>query len=204
MGQIGDTLRKLRLERELTLKQLADACDLSTSFLSQAERGLCSISVPTLARVCQALGLSLHELFAIVDPPEEKPASSSPRGVFKSVDQPAVNLSDAAIKYRFLSRESPDRLFEVVIGEIPVGYVFPPASHDGEEFGYVLEGRLRLTLDDEVHTLGPGDSYHFGAHTVHGYEAIGEEDVRVLWVQTLKDLRIRSGVLKESDEPPSD
>ena len=191
MPRIGATLRGLRRKQGLTLRQLADACELSTSFLSQAERGLSSISVPTLERVVGALGLSLREFFAIVDPPDS-PHSE----ILRSDDQPAVNLSDAAIKYRFLNRDFPGRLFEVVIGEIPAGYTYPPAAHDGEEFGYVLEGKLRLTLEDADHVLGPGDSYHFGPRTVHGYEAIGDGDVRLLWVQTLRDLEIRSGLPK--------
>jgi quercetin dioxygenase-like cupin family protein/DNA-binding Xre family transcriptional regulator len=194
MAQIGETLRKIRLEQGVTLKQIAVTCKLSTSFLSQAERGLSSISVSTLERVCNALGLSLREFFAEADPVDV--ADGARTEVLRAADQPAVNLSDAAIKYRFLGREFPGRLFEVVVGEIPSGYVYPPASHEGEEFGYVLEGRLRLTLSDAEYDLGTGDSYHFGAHTVHGYEATSEEDVRVLWVQTLKDLKIRTGLLK--------
>jgi len=194
MVQIGETLRKVRLERGFTLKQLADACELSTSFLSQAERGLSSISVSTLERVCSALGMSLREFFAMADPPYS--ADESHSEVLRSDDQPAVNLSEASIKYRFLGRDFPGRLFEVVIGEIPRGYTYAPASHEGEEFGYVLEGRLMLSFEDSSHELGPGDSYHFGAYTVHGYEAIGDENVRLLWVQTLKDLKIRSGLLK--------
>jgi transcriptional regulator with XRE-family HTH domain len=202
MPQIGETLRKIRLERGLTLKRLADACELSTSFLSQAERGLSSISVSTLERVCEALGTSLREFFALADPPGSAEPSYSE--VLRSDDQPAVNLSEAAIKYRFLSRDFPGRLFEVVIGEIPLGYTYPPASHEGEEFGYVLEGRLKLSIEQADHVLGPGDSYHFGPRTVHGYEAIGEEDVRLLWVQTLKDLQIRSGLPKPAIDPKAD
>jgi len=193
MAQIGETLRNVRLEQGLTLKQLAESCELSTSFLSQAERGLSSISVATLERVAGALGLSLREFFALADPPGSGMAYSE---VLRSDDQPAVNLSDASIKYRFLNRDFPGRLFEVVIGEIPAGYTYPLASHEGEEFGYVLAGQLQLSFEENQFVLGPGDSYHFGAFTVHGYEALGDDDVRILWVQTLKDLQIRSGLSK--------
>jgi transcriptional regulator with XRE-family HTH domain len=199
MARIGETLRKIRLDRGFTLKQLANACELSTSFLSQAERELSSISVATLERVCGVFGISLREFFALADTPGSADASYSE--VLRSDDQPAVNLSEASIKYRFLSRDFPGRLFEVVIGEIPCGYKYPPASHEGEEFGYVLEGQLKLSFEDADHVLGPGDSYHFGAYTAHGYEAIGDENVRLLWVQTLKDLQIRSGLLKPEVDP---
>jgi quercetin dioxygenase-like cupin family protein len=181
----------------MTLKSLAALCHVSTSFLSQAERGLCSISIPTLERICDGLGLTLSEFFAELGASARE--AKAPPMVLRSEEQHAVSLSEAAIKYRFLSRDFPGRLFEVVIGEIPAGYVYPSASHDGEEFGYLIQGELRLTLGEEEYLLHPGDSYHFGPHTEHGYEAIGSEPVRLLWVQTLKDLKIRSGVPKQGD-----
>ncbi len=188
-------LRNLRRDRGMTLKDLATACSLSTSFLSQAERGLCSVSIPTLERICAVLNVTLAEFFTMVTPAAQ--STESTPTVLHSEDQAAISLSDASIKYRFLSRDFPGRLFEVVIGEIPTGYVYPPAAHAGEEFGYVLSGCLRLTLGEEEHMLHPGDSYHFGPYALHGYEAMGDEHVRLMWVQTLKDLKIRSGTPKD-------
>jgi len=196
MARLGEALRKLRQDAGLTLLLLADACELSTSFLSQAERGRSSISVTTLGRVTAALGLSLGEFFAIVDPPTIN--VSRHLDILHYGDQSSVNLSDAVIKCRFLNREFPGRQFEVVIGEIPTAYTYPPAAHEGEESGYVLDGRLRLRINEVDHVLGPGDSHHFGPHIPHGYEAVGNGDVRMLCVQTLRYLNIRSGVRKDT------
>ncbi|MFC2095932.1 helix-turn-helix domain-containing protein [Candidatus Bipolaricaulota bacterium] len=196
MKRIGEFLRGLRLEKGLSLKVLGDACDVSSSFLSQAERGLCSISIPTLERVCEALGVTLAEFFCLLEP--STGLSSTTAAVLRAEDQSAIQPSDASIRYRFLSRDFPGRLFEVVIGEIPTGYTYPLASHEGEEFGYLLEGELRLLLGEDEHLLRPGDSYHFGPFAEHGYEALGDKDVRIMWVQTLKDLKIRSGQPKGS------
>ena len=190
MERIGALLRKLRLEKKLSMKALGDRCEVSSSFLSQAERGLCSISISTLERICVALGVSMAEFFFLLEP---NSALASTPPVLRSEDQNAVHLSEASIRYRFLSRDFPGRLFEVVIGEIPSGYVYPLSSHKGEEFGFILEGELRLLLNEDVYELRPGDSYHLGPHADHGYEAMGDVDVRILWVQTLKDLKIRSG-----------
>jgi len=192
MKEVGATLRKIREERKRSLTALAKACGVSASFLSQAERGLCSISIDSLERVCQQLGVSLTQFFAQMERSRAEAAGIPP--VLRAEEQRAVNLSDAAIKYRFLSREFAGRLFEVVIGEIPPEYVFPAAVHEGEEFGYILSGTLRLTLQDSEHRLSSGDSYHFGPFESHGYEAMNDAPVRILWVQTLKDLNIRSGM----------
>lgn len=193
VDRIGKLLRKLRVAKALSLKALGETCDVSSSFLSQAERGLCSVSIPTLERICTALGISMAEFFFLLEPNQELAPA-----VLRSEDQNTVVVSDASIRYRFLSRDFPGRLFEVVIGEIPTGYVYPPSSHEGEEFGYLLEGDLCLTLDEDEHLLHCGDSYHFGAFAKHGYEAVGDTNVRILWVQTLKDLKIRSGQRKSS------
>jgi quercetin dioxygenase-like cupin family protein len=77
-------------------------------------------------------------------------------------------------------------LFEILIGELPPNYHYPPVAHEGEEFGFVLEGRLALRVGEESYELGPGDSYHFLATVPHGYETDEQETARVLWVQTLK------------------
>ena len=105
----------------MTLKRVAQAANVSTSFLSQAERGLCSVSIPTLGRISAVLGVPLAELFAQAGPVANV-TEPSPT-VLRAEEQHAVNLSDAAIKYRFLSRDVPGRLFDVVIGEIPTRYV---------------------------------------------------------------------------------
>ena len=68
---IGETLRRIRLEHGLTLRQVAQSCGLSISFLSQAERGISSVSVSALERVCRVFGLSLREFFTVADPPSE-------------------------------------------------------------------------------------------------------------------------------------
>jgi len=198
MDDVGQRIRDLRQKRDWTLKQLADRCDLSTSFLSQVERGLSSVSITSLHIICQALGITLADFFG--DSTRPKDPSSLVRGaseVTKVADQPVINVSDAAIRYRFLSHEFPGRQFEILIGEISPGYHYPPAPHEGEEFGYVLEGQLKMTIGDEVYALGPGDSYHFSASIAHGYEAESEKGVKVLWVQTLKYFQARDGVKSE-------
>ncbi|MGB2982345.1 MAG: cupin domain-containing protein [Candidatus Bipolaricaulia bacterium] len=204
MDAVGQHIRELRKERDWTLKQLADCCELSTSFISQVERGLCSISIASLHTICQALEVKLADFFAQVDAPVRALLQSErTTEVMKAKDQPAIIVSDSAIKYRFLSRDFPGRELEILIGEISPGYLYPPAPHKGEEFGYVLSGRLRLTINEKTFVLGPGDSYHFNARSPHGYEVDGTEPVKVLWVGTLRYFQLRDGLLASSnDEDP--
>jgi transcriptional regulator with XRE-family HTH domain len=200
MDGIGSQVRSLRRSRGLSLARLAEASGCSQSFLSQLERGLTSVSIPVLEAICGALCVSVSEFFASLE--DLSPALRDPvSSVLRASDQVAVNLSKAAIKYRFLTRDLPEQGFDIVIGEIPTGYVYPPASHSGEEFGYLLEGRLRLSLEGRTMDLEPGDSYHLVSSSPHGYEALGTDPVRILWVQTVRDLQIREGIATARSEP---
>jgi transcriptional regulator with XRE-family HTH domain len=190
MIAVGQHVRLLRQERGWTLANLAERCELSTSFISQLERGLCSISIASLETICGALGVTLGDFFTHVDG-EERDASDME--VMMAHDKPAVSLSEGLIAYRFLSRCFVGRKLDAVVGHISAGYDYPPTSHEGEEFGYVLEGRLRLTIGDRVYRLKPGDSYHFGPLVPHGYAADEVPLVKVLWVGTLLGFRRRDG-----------
>ncbi|GAJ13225.1 unnamed protein product, partial [marine sediment metagenome] len=159
----------------MTLRDLSQQCSLSVSFLSQIERGLSSFSIPSLRAICQALNVSLPDLLVLSDGPGMAfLADPRPPEITKGDNQSYINLSDTSIKYRFLSGGFPGRQFEVLIGEMSPGYHNPPTSHEGEEFGFVLEGRVKFTIGEEPYALGPGDSYHLMATTPHGYE-VGDE-----------------------------
>ena len=185
--ELGRRIRTLRQQKGLTLKDLSAHCNLSASFLSQIERGLSSFSIPSLRSICQALDVSLPDLLILSDGPGMAfLADPRPPEITKGDNQPYINLSDTSINYRFLSGGFPGHQFEVIIGEMSSGYHSPPTSHEGEEFGYVLKGRVKLTIDKQGYTLGPGDSYHLVASTLHGFETNHEQGAKVLWVQTAK------------------
>jgi transcriptional regulator with XRE-family HTH domain len=160
MASLGERLRALRTARGLSLAQLAKRCGCSTSFLSQVERGLSSISIPVLGTVCEALSISLSQFFSMLEADGGEGAVKDPlSSVLRVGEQVGINLSKAAIKYRFLTRDLPLRGFDIVVGEIPSGYVYPPAAHEGEEFGYILEGRLlprRFDIASRVSGSGIG------------------------------------------------
>ncbi len=187
MVDVGNFLRLLRTHRGWTLRDLSERCTLSVSFLSQVERGLSSLSITSLDAICEALGISLSDLFLNYKNTEDAVSLSvKPTEIIKATERPYIQISSASIKYQFLSGEFPERLFEILIGEIPPNYHYPPVVHGGEEFGYVLEGYLKLKIGQEIYELGPSDSYHFLATTPHGYETDEQGGAKVLWVQTLK------------------
>lgn len=172
-------MRALRKAKGWTLKELSKRCGLSVSFLSQVERGQSTLSIVSLYTICDALGVPASELLSV-----PKPVST----VLKDGEQPIIRLPNADITYRWLSGDFPGRVIEVLIGEFPPNYRHPLAAHEGEEFGYVLEGKLILQIGEKRYHLEPGDSFHFPASLPHGYTTEAE-GARVLWALTQKFIR---------------
>jgi len=187
--EVGRRLRHLRRQRGLTLRSLSEQCGLSVGFLSQIERGLSSFSIPSLRAICEALDVALADMLVMSNGPGKAFfADPRPAAITKGDNRSYVSLSDMSIKYRFLSAEFPGRRFEVLIGEMTQGSSHEPHIHDGEEFGYILDGTLDLTIAEERHRLGAGDSYHLLGSTSHRCAA-GESGAKVLWVQTARYAR---------------
>jgi quercetin dioxygenase-like cupin family protein len=142
------------------------------------ERGISFPSIVSLYAICKALGISISEILTDLGKPSKT--------VIKEADQPLIRIADSAVSYRYLSGEFPERVIEVLINEFPSNYWHPLASHEGEEFGYVLEGHITLRIGEDVYSLGPGDSYHFKASKPHGYETSDKEGAKILMVTTQK------------------
>ncbi len=190
LQEVGRRIRHLRRKRELSLRRLSEQCGLSVGFLSQIERGLSSFSIPSLRSICQALDVSLAEMLVMSNGPGKAfLADPRPSAITRGDNRSYVSLSDVSTKYRFLSATFPGRRFEAFIGEMAAGSVHDLHRHEGEEFGYVLEGGLDLLIGEEHHRLGPGDSYHLLGTTAHRCAACEAQGAKVLWVQTARYAR---------------
>lgn len=155
---IGDTVRRLRRDRGLTLRQLADASGVSQAFLSQTENGHAAPSIMTLHRIATALGSSTHELLA-------RSSAHVPLLTRGSTTE-TVGFRDG-IAMRFLAPGQQRMVANEIIAE-PGADAGEHASHGGEELVYVLEGELTVLLGDaEQHVLGSGDSLYYSAALDH-------------------------------------
>jgi len=190
LQEVGRRIRHLRRKRELSLRRLSEQCGLSVGFLSQIERGLSSFSIPSLRAICSALDVSLAEMLIMSNGPGKAfLADPRPATITRGDSRSYVSLSDASTKYRFLSTAFPGRRFEAFVGEMAAGSAQDFHRHEGEEFGYVVEGMLDLAIGEEHHQLGPGDSYHLLATTPHRCAACEREGAKVLWIQTARYAR---------------
>ena len=170
----GARLRELRLQRGWTLQELARRSFLSRAFLSRLESGDRQASIAAALTLSKIFGVSLASLF-------ESPLAMDPCVIVRAVD--AVEQTVNGLAYVPLS--NPARFFNLQPMRIRVS----PSrrgdehyNHDGEEWIYVLSGRLVLSLAGRTYDLAPGDAAHFESRLPHRLIAPGPEDAEVVLV----------------------
>lgn len=168
---VGPRIRQFRTQAGLSLRQLADRCELSTGFLSQVERGRSSIALSTLRTVATALQHPIADFFTTsLESTAGLDDQGSQEVVFtlnRQSDRPQRVVSGGR-HYEMLSARVPGLVLEPMLVFIEPGSTREdPTSHAGEEFAYILEGELLYRVGDTDHRLFPGDSLHLRSNTPH-------------------------------------
>lgn len=160
--RLGARLREIRKQRRMTLVQLAAATDLSHPFLSQVERGLANLSLPSLRRIAVALETSPVELMAAAESDEARlrrvevtragTRRTTPNGFARGVASSLVKAG---------------RPFMPIVVESDAADPEESFVHAEDEFVYVLEGAVVLETDGRAHELDEGDSIYFAGGVRH-------------------------------------
>ena len=174
--KIGNKLRRLRLQRGLTQEELADRCELSKSFISLLERDLTSPSLDTLSDLMEALGSDLPTFFREKD---EKLVFGS-EDIFVKEDPDGLK---GMIRWLIPSAQK-NQMEPILVEMAPGGQTAEDDPHEGEEFGYVLSGTIRIVLGDRVERVRKDESFYFRHAAPHKLVNAGKSACRVLWVST--------------------
>jgi transcriptional regulator with XRE-family HTH domain len=171
---IGAQLREARLAARMSMAEVAGKAGLTKGFVSKLERDLVNVSVASLIRLCDALGVSVGSLF-----------QASRGEVVRRGAYPPINFGGQKISEYLLTPSSEKRM-QAILSDIQPGggsgdepYSLPADV----EFVFVLAGKLEMTVAGEKVTLGPGDAFTFPATTDRTFRAAsGQGPTRVLWV----------------------
>ena len=175
--QIGKKLRELRMRRNLTQEELADRCELSKGFISQVERDLASPSIATLVDMLECLGSNLQTFFA--DDSREK-VVFAPADMFEKADDDQLHG-----KITWLVPDAQKNSMEPILLELePQGESSSIPPHEGEEFGYVLAGRITLVTSKREYVVRAGSSFCLHPSTPHSLRNSGKTKAKVLWIST--------------------
>ena len=147
--------------------------------VSKIENGKVAPSLALLHRLVAAIGTNISAL--LEDTPNNRITRVGQRPIFR---QP--NAADGeAIEMELLTPTPSPVLFQSSVHIIPQNAKSDgPIEHEGEDFGYVLEGKLELFVGDETFQLGVGDTFYFPSTSPHSYRNPGETVAKVLWFNT--------------------
>lgn len=174
LAGVAPQLRDLRKRRGLTLEVAARRLELSPAYLSRLETGRRQPSLPLLLTLARAYGTTVSDLLGETPPERDS--------VIRAGQVEPTEAGGWVYRQAGGSR----RAMQALHVHVPSGSQNNLVrAHAGEEWLYVLAGRLRLTLGDGEHELGPGDSAHYDSLTPHRITALPPEGTDLLFVHTL-------------------
>ena len=171
---LGEKIKRMRLQKGLTQEELADRCELTKGYISQLENNLNSPSIATLTDILAALGSSLAEFFQ--EETEEKIVYSKNEFIEKDSD---------GILFNWLIPNAQKNMMEPVLVELAEGAeTAGDIPHEGEEFGYVLEGKIAIVLGKTHHSCKKGEAFYYTASKPHSIINKGKSKAKFLWIST--------------------
>ncbi|MCQ2577072.1 MAG: XRE family transcriptional regulator [Treponema sp.] len=176
----GEKLRRVREQKNLTLKVVAREAGVSESLVSQIERNLVSPAIDTLLALADVLDVNLEFLF-------EEYRRVHPVTVLSAGERPT--REEGMVIYEELCRPNaldPNSNLESYVVRIPAGANTSHGSygHPGREFGMVIQGECTLKYENREYHLKAGDSVSFPAASPHTLENTGNEEMKAFWVVT--------------------
>lgn len=171
---IGNKLKELRVLKGLTQEELADRSELSKGFISQLERNLTSPSITTLMDILQCLGTSTGEFFN--EAPDEQI-------VFGKQDYFVKEDTEYKNEIKWIIPNAQKNTIEPIYLTLQAGgSTCPDTPHEGEEFGYVLQGAVSIHLGNKTYKAKKGESFYYTADKTHFLSS--KNGATLIWVSS--------------------
>lgn len=171
---LGEKIKRMRKQKGLTQEELADRCELTKGYISQLENNLNSPSIATLTDILSALGSNLAEFFR--EETKEKVVFSKNEFIEKDTD---------GVLWHWLIPNAQKNMLEPVLVELSEDTeTNGDVPHEGEEFGYVLEGKIAIELGNERHPCKKGEAFYYAADKPHKIVNKGKGKAKFLWIST--------------------
>ena len=176
MENIYERIRSLRVNMNMTLKELSEKSGLSISFLSQVERGNSSLAITSLQKIADVFNVSMSSFF-------ENTVSNS---FFTPVEgRKAFQIERSNAVFARLGGDFSGKVLE------PIHIILAPRqeqdvvfNHPGEEFYYILKGKVLMMIGDKEYEMNEGDTIHFPSMLDHTCHNLTDEPVHMIAVLT--------------------
>ena len=170
--EIGIKIKALRLKNNLTQEELADRCELTKGYISQLENDLTNPSIETLNDILVVLGSNLGEFFQNED---VEPL------VFHKEDYFTKDYGDSLTTWLVPSAQK-NAMEPILLDLLEKGAKETDMPHEGEEFGYVVAGKIKLTVGRRIFTVEKGETFYYKADKKHSIENVTDKKATVLWI----------------------
>lgn len=170
--ELGTKIKRLRLQNNLTQEELADRCELTKGYISQLENELTSPSITTLEDILNALGTTFADFFK--DEKEEKVVFTEAEFIEKVADTHKIEW--------LVPNAQKNEMEPIRVTVEPHTTLEEDVPHEGEEFGYVISGRVWLHMGQAAYCVKKGEVFYFTSDKPHRLENRTNEKAVVLWV----------------------
>lgn len=175
MEEIAKKLASLRRKHKMTLKEVAAKADCTDVYVSLCERGRATPSIASLKKFANVFGLTIVDFLtdnstedSILMKKKERIELKYPRGDVY-----------AQLLVRKVSQKRMQPLFKIIKPGAGTEGLY---HHDGEEFGIILKGQLKITIGDKTFHAKKNDSFYFRSTEPHGFVNDGSSECVAIWV----------------------
>ena len=175
---IGMKVKRARLDGGLKIADVSRISGISQGMVSKIENAQVSTSLDTLSKICAVIGLPISKLFSDFDKPEGSAQFTKADTGLEVVRRG----TDKGHSYQLLTyQRGGKKNFEPFLVTMDdLSEVFPTFSHPGEEFLYLLSGKLTYRHGNHTYDMEAGDSLTFDAEVPHGPEKLEEVPIKLL------------------------
>jgi transcriptional regulator with XRE-family HTH domain len=175
--KIGEKIKRFRMINSLTQEELASRADLTKGYISQLENDATSPAIATLKDIVDVFGITMQEFFA-------EPITTTDV-VFGAEARVQSTDDGAGVTVELLVPGAQNREMDPVLVTLKPGEEMDEQDyHEGEEFGYLLQGKIQLRLDDQLYQVNKDECFYFSSDKKHAVKNIGKAEAKILWVVT--------------------
>jgi len=187
---IGTRLKGLRSEHRYSIRGLAAKAGVSASLVSDIEKNKVEPSISTLKRLATAMGTTITYFFSEQTHASGRVIRASERVLLKAAETKVdrrAGMESSGVRFELASPAESEHI-EAIYGryDVDASSGEEPYTHEGEEWGMVLAGRLKVVVGDEVYFLEPGDSIWFPSTIPHRMENVANIPTEYIWIDTPK------------------
>jgi transcriptional regulator with XRE-family HTH domain len=177
-AEIGKRINAFRMQKRMTLDQLARQTGFTKGYLSKVEKSKKSPPVSTLWIIARALGVTISALLG-----EEAPRTAL--CLVRKNERPHISRDGTAFGYSYeaMAHQYPNKIMEPFLLTLPVKPKKRTVyQHEGEEMLFVIQGTMKFTHGTEEYIVNEGDCVYFDSSIPHFGESIGPEEVKCFMV----------------------